>query len=77
MYGKVNDIKELFAKLAEEAKQEGVFCDDVDNVEIVELLMSIYLNSQFQWKDIEDLTEEQCIERIERMLGLTLAGCFK
>lgn len=77
MYGKVNDIKELFAKLAEEAKQEGVFCDDVDNVEIVELLMSIYLNSQFQWKDIEDLTEEQCIERIERMLGLTLTGCFK
>lgn len=77
MYGKVKDIKELFAKLAEEAKQEGIFRDDVDNGEIVELLMSIYLNSQFQWKDIEDLTEEQCIERIERMLGLTLAGCFK
>ena len=77
MYGKVKDIKELFAKLAEEAKQEGIFRDDVDNGEIVELLMSIYLNSQFQWKDIEALTEEQCIERIERMLGLTLAGCFK
>ena len=44
---------------------------------VIELLMSIYLNSQFQWKDIEELTEEECTTRIERMLELTLAGCFK
>lgn len=77
MYGKVNDVKEMFRELTEDARKEGVFREDIHSVEIVELLMSIYLNSQFQWKDIEELTEEQCIARIERMLELTLAGCFK
>jgi len=77
MYGKVNDVKEMFRELTEDAKSEGIFKKDIYSVEIVELLMSIYLNSQFQWKDIEELTEEQVRERIERMLEITLAGCFK
>lgn len=77
MYGKVNAVKDMFRELTEEAKKEGMFSDDIYSIEIVELLMSIYLNSQFQWKDIEELTEEQVRIRIERMLDLTLAGCFK
>ena len=77
MYGKVNEVKEMFRALTDEAKNEGVFSDEVHSTEIVELLMSIYLNSQFQWKDIEKLTDEQCTARIERMLDVTLAGCFK
>ena len=77
MFGKANEVKDMFRKLTDQAKEEGVFKDDIHSVEIVELLMSIYLNSQFQWKDIEELTDEQCRERIERMLEITLAGCFK
>lgn len=77
MYGKVNQVKDMFRTLTEEAKNEGIFREDIYSTEIVELLMSIYLNSQFQWKDIEELTEEECTTRIERMLELTLAGCFK
>lgn len=77
MYGKVNEVKEMFRELTDKAKEEGTFKEDVHSIEIVELLMSIYLNSQFQWKDIEELTEDQCRERIERMLEVTLAGCFK
>ncbi len=77
MYGKVNEVKEMFRELTDGAKNEGIFREDIHSIEIVELLMSIYLNSQFQWKDIEELTEEQVRARIERMLELTLAGCFK
>lgn len=72
MYGKVNEIKEMFRMLTDEAKKEGIFREDIHSVEIVELLMSIYLNSQFQWSDIEKLTDEQCRKRIERMMELTL-----
>ncbi len=77
MYGKVNEVKDMFRELTDKAKEEGIFKDDVHSIEIVELLMSIYLNSQFQWKDIEELTDEQCTARIDRMLEITLAGCFK
>ena len=77
MYGKVNEAKEILKVLVDQAKEEGVFREDIYSIEIVELLMSIYLNSQFQWKDIEDLTEEQIRERTKRMLDLTLSGCLK
>lgn len=74
MYGKVNEIKDMFRELTDEAKQEGIFREDIHSIEIVEILMSIYLNSQFQWNDIETLTDEQCRTRIERMLELTLGS---
>jgi len=77
MYGKVNEAKEILKVLVDQAKEEGVFREDIYSIEIVELLMSIYLNSQFQWKDIEDLTEEQIRERTKRMIDLTLSGCLK
>jgi hypothetical protein len=38
--------------------------------------MGVYLISQFQWTDLETMTEEECIQRIERLLDLTLAGCY-
>lgn len=77
MYGKVNEAKEILKVLVDQAKEEGVFKEDIYSIEIVELLMSIYLNSQFQWKDIENLTEEQIRERTKRMIDLTLSGCLK
>ena len=77
MYGKVNEIKEMFRTLTDKAKEEGTFKEEIHSIEIVEILMSIYLNSQFQWKDIEELSEIQIRNRIERMLEITLAGCFK
>ena len=77
MYGKVNDAKEILKNLVDQAKEEGSFREDIYSIEIVEIFMSIYLNSRFQWKDMEQLTEEQIRERIQRMLDLTLSGCLK
>lgn len=76
MYGKINAVEDIFAKLAEEAKAENVFSADVETREIVDQLVGVYLISQFQWTDLETMTEEECVQRIERLLDLTLAGCY-
>lgn len=76
MYGKADAVKALFLALAEEAKAEGIFRADIAAEEIVDLLIGIYLDSQFQWNDIERLTDVQCTRRVERMLDLVLAGCY-
>ena len=76
MYGKANEAKEMLKALVDDAKKEGFFREDVHSIEIVEIFISIYLNSQFQWKDIEELTEEQIRERVDRMMELTLSGCM-
>lgn len=76
MYGMANDVKALFLSLAEEAKEENIFRKDIAAQEVVELLMGVYLSSQFQWDDMERMTDEQCIEKVERILDLALAGCY-
>lgn len=76
MYGKADAVKALFLSLAEEAKAEGIFRADVTAEEVVDLLIGLYLNSQFQWNDIERLADAQCAGRVERMLDLALAGCY-
>lgn len=77
MYGKANEIDRIIESLVDEAKEEGFFREDVASKDIMDILISIFLNSQFQWEDIEELTEEQVKNRIERMMNLTLAGCMK
>ncbi len=77
MYGKANDVKAVFAVMTEQAKAENVFKKEIPTKDIVDLLMGVYLNAQFQWADIEDISEEQCGERIDRMLDLALSGCYR
>ena len=76
MYGKANDVKEVFAVMTEQAKAEKIFKKEIPTKDIVDLLMGVYLNAQFQWADIEDISEEECGERIDRMLDLALNGCY-
>lgn len=77
MYGKANDVKAVFSIMTEQAKAENIFKREIPTNDIVELLMGIYLISQFQWSDIETITEEQCSEKIDRIIDLTLSGCYK
>ena len=76
MYGKADAVKALFLSLVGEAKAEGIFRTDVAAGEVVDLLIGLYLDSQFQWDDMETLTDAQCEERVLRMLDLALAGCY-
>lgn len=76
MYGKINVVEDVFAKLAEEAKEVNVFSKDVETKEIVDQLVGVYLISQFQWMDIEEITEEECIRRVDHLMDLMLAACY-
>lgn len=77
VYGKANDVKVIFSGMVEQAKAENIFRNEIPTGDIVELLMGIYLSSQLQWHDIETMTEEQCSEKIDRIIDLTLSGCYK
>lgn len=77
MYGKANDVKEIFADMTEQAKTENIFKREIPTKDIVDLLMGVYLSAQFQWADIEKLSEDQCGERIDRMLDLALSVCYR
>ena len=76
MYGKINAIEEIFAELAEAAKAEKVFSEEATTKEIVDQLVGVYLISQFQWTDLEEITEEECIRRVNHLMDLMLAGCY-
>ena len=76
MFGKANTIKNIFGVMVKQAQEEGIFKSELTDKDIVDELMGVYLISQFQWTDLETMTEEECVQRIERLLDLTLAGCY-
>lgn len=76
MYGKANDVKEMLEELVVQAKSENVFSKEIPTKAIVDQLLGVYLISQFEWMDIEDIEHEECVERIERLIDLTMAGCY-
>ena len=76
MFGKANTIKQVFDEMVKQAQREGIFDNTLTDKDIVDQLMGVYLISQFQWTDLETMTEEECVQRIERLLDLTLAGCY-
>ncbi len=76
MFGKANTIKQIFHDMVKQAQNEGLFDNALTDKDIVDQLMGVYLISQFQWTDLETMTEEECVQRIERLLDLTLAGCY-
>ena len=76
MFVKANTIKDIFDSMVKQAQNEGIFKKELTDKDIVDQLMGVYLISQFQWSDLETMTEEECVERIERLLDLTLAGCY-
>ena len=76
MFGKANAIKSVFYDLVKEAQKEGIYISDVTTRDVVDQIMGVYLISQFQWADLETMTEEECIERIDRVMDLALTGCY-
>jgi AcrR family transcriptional regulator len=76
MFGKANTIKNIFDVMVNQAQKDGIFKSELTDTDIVDELMGVYLISQFQWTDLETMTEEECVQRIERLLDLTLAGCY-
>ena len=76
MFGKANTIKSIFSDLVKEAQEDGVLRKELTPGDIVDQLMGVYLISQFQWAELENMTEQQLSDRVERLMDLTLSGCY-
>lgn len=74
LYGKVDELKKTFAELAEQVKAEGDFIESVKAEDVAEIVTGLYITSQFQWSDIEVITERECRERIAKYLELSFAA---
>ena len=72
---RLNMIK-IFEELVQEAKQQNIFRCDVMSDDIVDIIMGVYLMSQFQWSHISTYTPEFCREKLNRLLDEVLA-CVK
>ncbi|MCQ4636549.1 TetR/AcrR family transcriptional regulator [Anaerovorax odorimutans] len=77
LYEKTEPIRSLFGELVEQAQQDGVFKEEVSGEDILDILMGVYLNSQFQWKGIESYTKEMCQQKVNHILDLALAGVYQ
>lgn len=77
LYQKGSPIRELFRQLVEQAQQEGSYKKEIPAEDILDLLMGVYLNSQFQWEAMERYTKETCEEKVEHSLDLALSGVYQ
>lgn len=75
MYGKANEVRDILIDMSEKAKAEGELKQNVSSKEFADMLMGIYLTSQFQWNDIEIISQQECIDRVDRIFDLIIAGC--
>lgn len=76
MYGKIEPVKKIFRNLIDEGKKEGIFRPNIDTETIVELIMGVYLESQFAWIDMGEDSQNQWGEKAVGQLELTLKGCI-
>ncbi len=74
LYAARTGLTELVQNLAEEGVRRGEFRQDVEVREIVDLVMGVYLMAQFQWSDLDGLSEEACQQRLDRLFARMLAS---
>lgn len=75
MYAKSSGVKRIFESMIEEAKEEGLLKKEIATKTIGNLLMGIYLSSQFQWSNMESMTQQECENKVYEIFDLTMAGC--
>lgn len=76
LYATRLDMMRIFRQLTEEAQDQGRFRRDVPVDDIVDMVMGIYLMSQFEWSHISDYTEAFCKEKLRRFFDHMLSGVY-
>lgn len=62
----------IFRSLVQEAQAKGELCQNAGTDEIVDLVMGVYLTSQFQWQGIDGYSREFCAEKLNRHFYMAL-----
>ena len=68
------EMLEILRALVLEGQMQGTLRSDIDAQQIIDLLMGVYFTTQFQWQEIEAYTPEKCLEKLDGLFDLTLAG---
>lgn len=74
LYATRLNMIEMIHQLVGEAQQQGRLRQDVAADDIVDMVMSIYLMSQFEWSHIADYTEDFCRKKLRRFFDYILSG---
>jgi hypothetical protein len=64
----------ILRKLVLEAQENGELLPAASVDDVVDLIMGVYLLSQFQWTNISGYTREFCIEKVNRCFDMALAS---
>ena len=76
LYATRLDMLRILRQLVEEAQSQGDFRTDVPADDIVDMVMGVYLMSQFQWPRIADDAEALRSEKLQRFFDHMLAGVY-
>jgi len=76
LYATRVDMNHIIGDLVVEARDQGLFRLDVPVSDVVDIIMSVYLMAQFQWKDVDRYSSEECARKLGRILALTLRGVY-
>lgn len=68
------EMLEIFHALVLEGQAQGTLRSDIDAQQIIDLLMGVYFTTQFQWPKIEAYTQAECLEKLNGLFDLALAG---
>ncbi|MCQ4638388.1 TetR/AcrR family transcriptional regulator [Anaerovorax odorimutans] len=72
LYATRMDMIRLFEELVMEGQAQGTLRKDIKTSDIVDIIMGIYLMSQFEWSHIDQYTPEFCREKLNRILSEVL-----
>ncbi len=68
------DMLAILRELVCQAQSQAELRSDVPADDIVDLLMGLYLTTQFQWPHISQYSREACMQKLDYFLALTLAA---
>lgn len=76
LYATRVDMNQIIGDLVVEARDQGLFRLDIPVPDVVDIIMSVYLMTQFQWKDVAQYSSEERALKLGRILALTLRGVY-
>jgi len=68
------ELMEILKQLVGEAQEQGRLRRDLTSEALVESFLGLYLLTQFGWEDLADYTEDQCRDKVRKMMDQMLAG---
>lgn len=74
MFHTRRELLNILESLVREGQAKGRLRPEVPVEELVELLMGVYLVSQFHWTQLGTYSQEECLQKLDRLFDRALEG---